>query len=115
MRMLYKSELRVMNVLWREGELTAGEIAKILALETGWNRNTSYTVINKCVKKGYISRGTDKFTCRAELSRLQAQRDALEEITDKYFDASPVKLFNILVKKSEKQDIKKMKKIIKNV
>ena len=54
---LFESERKVMDVLWREGSITAGEIAKILNIDIGWNRNTTYTVINKCIKKGYISRG----------------------------------------------------------
>ena len=53
---LFESERKVMDVLWREGSITAGEIAKILNIDIGWNRNTTYTVINKCIKKGYISR-----------------------------------------------------------
>ena len=52
---LFESERKVMDVLWREGSITAGEIAKILNIDIGWNRNTTYTVINKCIKKGYIS------------------------------------------------------------
>ena len=42
---LFESERKVMDVLWREGSITAGEIAKILNIDIGWNRNTtvSYT------------------------------------------------------------------------
>ena len=38
---LFDSELKVMEVLWREGELPASQIVKILKDETGWNRNTT--------------------------------------------------------------------------
>ena len=48
---LFDSERKVMEVLWREGEMSAGQIVKILKDETGWNRNTTYTVIKKCVEK----------------------------------------------------------------
>ena len=51
---LYDSELKVMEILWKEGELTAGHIAKILKEEIGWNRNTTYTVIKKCIEKGAV-------------------------------------------------------------
>ena len=51
MEKLFDSELKVMEVLWREGSMTAGNIAAILAEEIGWNRNTTYTVIKKCVEK----------------------------------------------------------------
>lgn len=42
---LFDSERKVMEVLWREGEISAGQVVKILKEETGWNRNTTYTVI----------------------------------------------------------------------
>ncbi|MGO0943857.1 BlaI/MecI/CopY family transcriptional regulator [Clostridioides difficile] len=41
-----------MEVLWERGESKAGELVKILKEETGWNRNTTYTVIKKLVSKG---------------------------------------------------------------
>ena len=41
---LFDSELKVMEVLWERGESKAGELVKILKEETGWNRNTTYTV-----------------------------------------------------------------------
>ena len=55
---LYDSELKVMEILWKEGELTAGHIAKILKEEIGWNRNTTYTVIKKCIEKGADRKST---------------------------------------------------------
>ena len=47
---LFDSELKVMEVLWREGDLTSGQIAGILKEEIGWNRNTTYTVIKMCIE-----------------------------------------------------------------
>ena len=44
---LFDSELKVMEALWKAGDLTAGQLAKILKEQTGWNRNTTYTVIKK--------------------------------------------------------------------
>ena len=38
---LFDSELRVMETLWKLGDLTAGQIAKILNQQIGWNRNTT--------------------------------------------------------------------------
>lgn len=112
---LFESERKVMDVLWRDGAITAGEISKILALEIGWNRNTTYTIINKCIAKGYISRGEKKFICTPILSKEEIRNEELTEIMEKYFDNSPVKLFSSLIKTSNKQEIKKMKKIIKNM
>ena len=52
---LFDSELKVMEVLWREGDLPAGQLAKILKEEIGWNRNTTYTYNNNC-KDDYRNR-----------------------------------------------------------
>ena len=52
---LFDSELKVMEILWKEGDLSAGQLAKVLKERIGWNRNTTYTVIKKCVEKGAIA------------------------------------------------------------
>ena len=51
---LFDSELKVMDVLWREGDTPAKRVAEILSQEVGWNRNTTYTLINRCIKKGSL-------------------------------------------------------------
>ncbi len=38
---LFDSELKVMDVLWREGDTAARYIADVLAEEVGWNINKS--------------------------------------------------------------------------
>ena len=44
---LFDSELKVMGVLWREGDCTAKHISDILKQEVGWNMNTTYTHIKR--------------------------------------------------------------------
>ena len=44
---LFDSELKVMDVLWREGDTTAKQISNILGDEVGWNMNTTYTLIKR--------------------------------------------------------------------
>ena len=53
---LFDSELKVMGVLWREGEATAKRVASVLAEEVGWNRNTTYTLLKRCIQKGAVER-----------------------------------------------------------
>ena len=53
---LFDSELKVMDVLWKEGDMPAKEIARALTGELGWNVNTTYTLIKRCIKKGAIER-----------------------------------------------------------
>ena len=53
---LFDSEWKVMEVLWRENDRTAKELSLRLAESIGWNKNTTYTVIKKCIDKGAIER-----------------------------------------------------------
>ena len=53
---LFDSEWKVMEVLWQENDRTAKEISLRLADSIGWNKNTTYTVIKKCIEKGAIER-----------------------------------------------------------
>ena len=85
---VFDSELKVMEVLWKEGDLTAGRLAKILMEQTGWNRNTTYTVIGKLIDKGAIERLGENFLCRALVSKEQVQRNEATELIDKLFDGS---------------------------
>lgn len=90
---LFDSERKVMEVLWKEGELPAGQLAKILAEEIGWNRNTTYTVIKKCVAKGAITRMEPNFICRPAITQQQAQAAETGELIDKVFEGSTEKFF----------------------
>ena len=48
---LFDSELKIMNVLWQEGDCTAKHISDVLKEETGWNMNTTYTLIKRCIRR----------------------------------------------------------------
>ena len=94
---LFDSELKVMDILWRDGDRTAREIAGILGEEIGWNTNTTYTVIKKCVAKGAIQRSEPGFQCRALISKTEVQAAETEELIGKLFDGSPDLLFASLL------------------
>lgn len=94
---LFDSELKVMEVLWEKGNLTAGQISKILKDEINWNRNTTYTVIKKCIEKGAIERMEPKFICKAMISKEDVQAYETEELIDRMFDGSKKKFFAALM------------------
>ena len=85
---VFDSELKVMDALWKEGDLTAGQLAKILNGQTGWNRNTTYTVIGKLIDKGAVQRLGEDFLCRPLITKEQVQRHEAAELIDKLFDGS---------------------------
>ncbi|MDE5576652.1 MAG: BlaI/MecI/CopY family transcriptional regulator [Oscillospiraceae bacterium] len=111
---LQVAELKVMNVLWHEGDCTAKHISNVLAERIGWNMNTTYTLIKRCINKGAIERSEPNFMCHALVSREVVQETETNELLDKLFDGSADKLFAALVgrKNLTPEQIKKLKKIV---
>ena len=85
---LFDAELRLMEALWEAGDLPASDLAKTMSIRTGWNKNTTYTVIKKLIAKGAIERIEPKFVCRALVSRDGAQRRETRSLIDKLFAGS---------------------------
>ena len=111
---LFDSEKKVMEVLWEHGTMIAGDIVKILNDSTGWNRNTTYTVIKKCVDKGAVKREEPGFICRPLISRQEVQDYETEELIDKMFDGSKEKFFAAFLdgKKLSNQEVDSLKRMI---
>ncbi len=111
---LFDSELKVMDVLWREGDTTAKHISDILKKEIGWNMNTTYTLIKRCIKKGAIERNEPNFMCHVLIPKEQVQEQETKELIDKVFDGSTNKLFAALVGKKNlsAEQIEKLKQIV---
>jgi len=86
--MIFESELKVLEILWNQGNTTAKDLVSNLRVSTAWQKATSYTVINKCVSKGLIKRCGHNFTCHALITREEAQKQELEILIDKMFDGS---------------------------
>ena len=111
---LFDSELKVMGILWREGDQTAKQIADLLREETGWNMNTTYTVIKKCVAKGAIQRTEPNFLCHPLLPKTEVQKAETDELIGKLFDGSADKLFSALLgrKKLTAEQLTALKEIV---
>ena len=86
--MIFESELKVLEILWNEGDTTAKDLAIKLNKSTAWSKTTSYTVIKKCVDKGLIERLGTNFTCRVMITREEARQKELEILADKMFEGS---------------------------
>ena len=112
---LFDSERKVMEVLWDAGEaLPAREVARRLEQAVGWNKNTTYTVIKKCVEKGAIERREPNFQCHPLVSREQVRKQEAVELVDKLFDGSASLLFASLVhgKALSREEIDQLKKLV---
>ena len=111
---LHDSELKVMDVLWREGDKPARQIADILEAEVGWNVNTTYTLIKRCMKKGAIQRTDPGFQCHALIPKEAVQAAETDELVGKLFDGSVDKLFASLLgrKKLTAEQIRQLRDIV---
>ncbi|MCH5286616.1 MAG: BlaI/MecI/CopY family transcriptional regulator [Christensenellaceae bacterium] len=94
---LYDSELKIMDVLWRRGDTPAREIASELKQTVGWNVNTTYTLIKRCIAKEAIKRQEPGFVCCALVSQETVQQEETQELIDRVFAGSADKLFAALV------------------
>lgn len=96
--MIFESELKIMNILWTYGDNYASEIAKEAMKSYGWNKNTTYTIINKLIEKGYIKRSDPKFFCTALIQKDQEQLHATNTLIEKLFQGSISSFFSHFVK-----------------
>ena len=114
---LFDSELKVMDVLWREGDATAKHISNVLKEEVGWNMNTTYTLIKRCIKKGAIKRSEPNFMCHALIPKEEVQEAETEELINKVYDGSADKLFAALLgrKKLSKEQIGNLRKMVEEL
>ena len=100
---LFDSELKVMCVLWNEGDTTAKHI--------------SDTLIKRCIKKGAIERSEPNFMCHALIPKEEVQEAETKELVDKIYDGSVDKLFAALLgrKKLSAEQIQKLKQIVEDL
>ncbi len=95
---LFDSELKVMEVLWEHGEKSARDIVDILSGQIGWNKNTTYTVIKKCIEKGAVAREEPGFLCRPLVTRDEVAQSETEQLIDKMFGGSSELFFSSFLK-----------------
>ena len=111
---LFDSELRLMDILWDNGALPAKQVALIAENTIGWNKNTTYTVIKKCIDKGAIERREPNFICHATITKQQAQKEEADTLVEKVFGGSAELLFaSILSDRSlSKEELARLKALV---
>ena len=111
---LFDSELKVMDILWKEGDVPAKHVAEVLTGELGWNKNTTYTLIKRCIKKGAIERFEPGFLCHALIPKEEVQEAETDELINKIYDGSVDKLFAALLsrKKLSAQQIERLRQMV---
>ncbi|MCI8966134.1 MAG: BlaI/MecI/CopY family transcriptional regulator [Lachnospiraceae bacterium] len=121
---LFDSELKVMEVLWEHEEnaaetsekVSAKQIVDVLSQRIGWNKNTTYTVIKKCIEKGAVERGDPGFFCIPLVSRDEVARSETEQLIDKMFGGSSELFFSSFLKNQgiSDEDAARLAKMIRD-
>jgi len=86
--MIYESELKVLEILWSQGDMIAKDLTIKLNESTNWSKTTSYTIIKRCIEKGWIKRIEPHFKCHALLTKEEARKHEVEILTNKMFNGS---------------------------
>ncbi|MBQ7636189.1 MAG: BlaI/MecI/CopY family transcriptional regulator [Lachnospiraceae bacterium] len=112
---LFDSEAKIMEILWERGSLSAKEISLIAAESIGWNKNTTYTVLNKLEVKGLILREDPGFICTALVSQAEMQKKEATSLLNKVFGGSRKALFSALLEdeKLSEEEVKELKELLK--
>ena len=112
---LFDSELKVMEVLWTQGQKSAREIVDVLSNSIGWNQNTTYTVIKKCIEKGAVAREEPGFLCKALVTREEVAQSETEQLIDKMYGGSSELFFSSFLKNRgiSEEEAARLAKLIK--
>ena len=114
---LQDAELKVMDVLWKEGDCPARHVAQVIADTYGWNINTTYTLIKRCIKKEAIERTEPNFMCHVLIGKETVQVQEATELINKVFDGSAEMLFTALLnhKTLSDEEVTRLKKMVNDL
>jgi BlaI family penicillinase repressor len=114
MKKLFDSEIKVMEIIWKNEPISAKQVSLIAAEQIGWNKNTTYTVIKKLESKGYIKREEPGFICSSLISREDVCKSEVQSLVDKLFDGSKKALFSALLEdeKLSSDDLDELRRMI---
>lgn len=85
---IFESELKVLEILWNEGDTTAKDLANKLKESIDWTNTTTLQVIRRCNAKGLVERTKTNFMYRATITREEAEKQESEILVDKMLDDS---------------------------
>ena len=111
------TEWQIMQVLWANPSLSAGEICQVLQKDDpSWHPKTAHTLITRLVKKGavgFVSRGRTYFY-HALFTAKECADQASKSFLDRVFGGSlqPMLAHFVENRKLSTKDIQELKKIL---
>ena len=111
---LFESEQKVMEVLWEEGEIPAKRVVEVLSERVGWNKNTTYTVIKKCIEKGAVQRSEPGFRCRPLIDRHEFESYEVNVLISRTFKGSKKNFISAFFAEQDltKEDLEEIESLI---
>jgi predicted transcriptional regulator len=113
---LTEGELRLMNVIWKQGPATVGDVAASLTDDTPLAYSTVLTTLRILEGKGYL-RHTKKgraFVYEPVIAQEEASRTALGYLVSRFFGGSSELLVVNLLKEEtiSRAELRRIKKMI---
>lgn len=112
------AEWKIMKLLWKKSFLTSKEIVEIMNKDFKWKNTTTYTLINRLVKKGVvgIKENSIPYMCYPIVTFNEAANCEYEHFIDKVYSNSILELIKNLVenKKIKMEEIDEIFKYLKN-
>lgn len=111
---LTKLELQLMQVIWRRGASTVGEVQEALRQELAYT--TVQTVLNILERKGKLTRELRgrAYAYTAAVTEAKAARHAVRDLVDRMFGGSSEELVMSLIRANE-IDADRLAKLTKKV
>ena len=111
---LTDAEITLMNIIWNGGEVKAVDISEAAGKQTGWKKNTVYTMLSRLIDKKLIERREPGFVCVPLVTKENVGLAESVNVVEKFYDGS-LSLFArafLREKKLTAEDIDELKRII---
>lgn len=113
-----KVQLRIMQILWKKGQVNAREITDELNKIAPIAHSTVQTLLRKLEQKGAVDHDVEDrtFIFYPLVEAEKVTRNGLRDFVDRMFAGSPVGLVSYLIKNEDisKDELKKISELIKN-
>jgi predicted transcriptional regulator len=95
-----ESEFEILKLLWKHNQLSSREIHEKTCESTGWAFSTTRTVIERMVKKDYLSKdnfhGINIF--KAKVSKVRAFASQISSFADKILERDALSVLPLFAK-----------------
>lgn len=96
---IHEGEYRFCLILWEHEPISAGDLARLCAVQLGWKRTTTYTIIKRLGERGVLK--NENGTVASVVSKDDAQSFEIDELVEKKFEGSLPAFFAAFTRKQK--------------